>query len=320
MSREIDRRMAPWSEMEEQERVKLLTGTSWNAGVDIYDFLHGITFNPDGTGKMLSGGGQVLSLDVNFRYELLEEGIRFEYQETNNSVWGLRFEPTKENRVKIVGLAVSHGIFDIEETSDVSQRFHNLISFSDSPFPIGSGDAYSGNLFFAGNPKVDKSLLEFYGYGEPRVSKIALKIQKLLSEGDQSFWVGTFINPQLLEYLKTWKSYGNDWNTTEGIIEARLWNVSFEFGEDPEMQKKVRSLGRVFKSLAYVNMSAIEQKPHISEVHDTAMVIEGMEIDDEMKEAIKWIWKTFNLRIPDDSKLPEWFLDQNNKRTSGFTV
>lgn len=307
MNHETDHRVASWPEMGKQERIKFLAGTSWNAGVDIYDFLHSIKFNPDGTGNMVSGGGQVISLDVNFRYELLEEGIKFEFQETHNSDWGLSFKPAKENRVRIVGLAVSHGLFDIEETYDVSQRFHDVISFTNSPFPIDSADAYNGNLFFAGNPNADKSLLEFYGYGEPPVSKIGLKIEKLPKEGDQSSWVGKFINPQLLEYLKTWKSYGNDWNTIEGIIASRLWNASFKLKEDPEMQNKVRNLRSIFKSLAYVNMSSIEQKPfpHISD--------DMGEIDDEMKEAIGWIWRTFNLRIPNDPKLPDWFLNQNKQ-------
>lgn len=140
-----------------------LVSSQWNAGLEYYDFLHQVKFRPDGTGQMMSGCGQTLHLQVNFRWRILDDNkIEFEFLDTENEVWEIAFHPTEMNAKRVVDFELCEGPFGVEEPYVGKRRYHFLLRFSASPFPVRGRDA-AGNEFFEGDDFLGKAV-EFYGH------------------------------------------------------------------------------------------------------------------------------------------------------------
>lgn len=119
------------------DMVEVLTGTSWDAGLEYYDFLCRVEFRGDGTGKMKFGGGQVLELEADFRFRIVDGNrIEFEFFDTALDFWGQTFRRTDENAFHSVGFEITEGDFTIDEPYIGKQTYRRKLEFSESPFPI----------------------------------------------------------------------------------------------------------------------------------------------------------------------------------------
>jgi len=138
------------------EKSEILTGSDWNAEPWYYDFLCRIEFNKDGTGTMKFGGGQVLRLIVDFKYEILGEGrVRFEFLDTmkGDLFTNANFERTDINAFRSVEFEIVEGAFVIDKPYIGKKTYQYLLRFNLSPFPIGTD--------------VERHIVEFYGWRNP---------------------------------------------------------------------------------------------------------------------------------------------------------
>ncbi len=134
--------------------LEVLTSSDWNGEPWWYDFLCRVEFNKDGTGIMKFGGGQVLRLKVDFRFELDGARIKFEFFDTNKSDFftNANFKRNDLNAFRSVEFEIVEGPSAIDEPYIGKKNYQYLLRFNVSPFPI--------------NTDTERHILEFYGWRE----------------------------------------------------------------------------------------------------------------------------------------------------------
>lgn len=139
-----------------KEVKKILTGSPWNAGLEWYDYLCGITFKDDSTGQMASGNGQALRLAVDFKYKIRGNRMLLEFFDTTEEFWGQLFTRTEENAKHSVEFELKKGTFRVKEPYAGLKEYEYTLVFSESPFPVGDKEADRTLTTFLGWPKKDK--------------------------------------------------------------------------------------------------------------------------------------------------------------------
>lgn len=134
---------------------ELLICGKWLARPDWDDLFQMLEIRPDGTGRVMSGGGQVVSLIADLRYSLRANHLILSFQDTrdittkpfvvtpSNAVLELEFEIRRHPSVLFVPAVGG------------STTFSRCLELSDSPLPVNASDYHRDNLFFHGINHVD---------------------------------------------------------------------------------------------------------------------------------------------------------------------
>jgi hypothetical protein len=121
-----------------------------------------LRFNADHTGHLVSGGGQVISLDVEFDYQVRGDQLELRFRD---SAWGYaEFRRTAENETRVVRFELiegAHTFYVPDQLADVTYRWR--LRFDRSPLPVDAAQYHRSN-YFRQNPFVDPTLFtDFYG-------------------------------------------------------------------------------------------------------------------------------------------------------------
>lgn len=125
-----------------------------------------------------------------------------------------------------------------------------------------------------------------------------ITIQSIAEGVGQVFWLETIISPSSVEFQEMLLDAENLSASREFILRNELAVVCKDVRHDGATRKKLETLFNVFTVVAYPNMSPQEQKI----TGYTANPDQVIEIDEDTIEAIRWIWQTFNLQVPQDQQ------------------
>lgn len=117
------------------------------------------------------------------------------------------------------------------------------------------------------------------------------------------FWASRVVDQETIAFKQAMHEFERLPYSKEFLIRCELALARLRVDYDDDIRRKSDRLFRVFTMLAFPNMLPREQEitlmaPSPEEIFDEEFV----EIDDDIKGAISWIWRTFDLKIPTHSQ------------------
>lgn len=119
-------------------------------------------------------------------------------------------------------------------------------------------------------------------------------------------WLAGIIDPEKFDHIRQYPAY--EGHTPEWVIMDILLAKLIEQGAEMSSiaRQRLRSLTAAFRMMVVPNLNSREQK-FMKELGAATTVdwskIE-VEVTPELTEDIQWVWKTFELRVPQRQPLP----------------
>jgi len=108
------------------------------------------------------------------------------------------------------------------------------------------------------------------------------------------------VNPELLERISQYPAL--EGRSDEWLIYQRLYGVLVETGPelDPNTRARLRNLIGVMRLAMFPNLNPMEQESLLELSRATSFDMSALEydVDPEAIEDIRWLWGTFELRVP----------------------
>jgi hypothetical protein len=121
-----------------------------------------VQFKADRTGRLVSSGGRVIALDVEFDYDVRGDELELRFRDSVRDPTG--FRRTAENAIRVVRFELIEGAHTFHvpsELADVTYRWQ--LRFEKSPLP-SDASRYHVSDYFRDNPQADPTrFTEFYG-------------------------------------------------------------------------------------------------------------------------------------------------------------
>jgi hypothetical protein len=135
----------------------------WFAHPEINDLLQKLDLRSDGTGSLVSGGGQGIFLEADFDWNVSEPGrLSIQFKEPVAKKWG-PYRPTPETTFHAVGCSLEEGEFPIAVLAMGTVIYPRRIRFDESPLPTDAATHHATSLFFSVVNKIDpRGFLLFY--------------------------------------------------------------------------------------------------------------------------------------------------------------
>jgi hypothetical protein len=114
-------------------------------------------------------------------------------------------------------------------------------------------------------------------------------------------WIEGIIDPKKLEMLKLFPTY--EGHSTEYIIMQTLLAKKVESGPgmDPDLRARLSNLITAFRIINFPNLTPEEQSSMRYLASAKGINWPELRVDEinpELTEDVRWIWNTFNLKIP----------------------
>lgn len=133
---------------------------------------------------------------------------------------------------------------------------------------------------------------EGFGWSAPRVDCVI--------ELDDSSWLSRLVNTETLGRIGQYPAL--EGRSDEWLIYQRLYGVLVESGSelDPNTQARLRNLIGVMRLAMFPNLNPMEQESLLGLSRATSFDMSAVQydVDPEAIEDIRWLWRTFGLRVP----------------------
>lgn len=137
---------------------------AWIARPDIDELLQQLKLCDDGTGSVISGGGQAIFLDSDLNWTLLSEHrIRIEFRSTKREHWG-GYSVNPACPSLVLGFELHEGRFEFHVPGHGrSIIFGQHLRLSESPLPQDAASYHANSLFFSVVNRIDpRQFLDYY--------------------------------------------------------------------------------------------------------------------------------------------------------------
>lgn len=129
------------------------------------------------------------------------------------------------------------------------------------------------------------------------------------TEKEAYFWLSTLLDPRKIAEAKSYPASA-EWSTERCILELMI-GVLVESGPElnPDIKKRLKNLIGIFRIVAFLNMKPTEQEF----LNRWAQSVKAGQFEylltPETIEDIEWIWRIFNLSVPEQSAVEKYPLD-----------